>query len=285
MGTADSITGRARAGIALWIRSVLVVLSNPRLLAFPFLASSFALVVLGGALGPFILLEQDVGQEALGIWGPLLAVGLVLGATALVTTWCNAALVYATTARFAGESPGVIASFKAVFCRFWRILSWSILATLVGTPFRALELSSSTGKRFVSFLFASSWTITTFFLVHQILFEDLSFGEIVKRKGDQFRDIWGDSLAGGRWVDAFLVVPTMLACLAVVLVPVVVEPNPPDLGLLGLAAFGIVVFGIVWYGTIWSVIRSALYTYARTGEEPAGFTSIDFERLATDRKW
>lgn len=158
---------------------------------------------------------------------------------------------------------------------------WSLTSAVVGVLLKSLERSDSFLARIAAGIFALGWTITTFFVIPVIVFEDVSVRELFSKSAGAFRDTWGETLSsslGIGLIQLALWVAGVAAVVAIggglfVLVPAI-GTSTVILGVIGVSV------GVYLVGqTVQGITKTALYVYASEQRVPPAFDDFDFETL------
>ena len=201
--------------------------------------------------------------------------------TTFVASFFTAALVHAVNDTFHEREPSVGRSVRAAWRMKATIAVWSLVAAVVGLILRQLEESDSPFGGVARAIFSLGWTVTTFFVIPVIVFEDVSVGTMFRRSAETFRDTWGETLGAGLGLG---IVQFLLAAGAVVVgigLAVLVGAASPGAGLgVGIVVVVLGLLAAFLIGqTIRGIAKTALYLYAREGTVPEEFTDFDFETL------
>ncbi|MEF8779806.1 MAG: DUF6159 family protein [Haloferacaceae archaeon] len=266
---------RLKTGWTLTKDSVGVIREYPKLLAFPLLAGVSGVFFLMIFFLPLVIADVVGGGLEYVV---LFALYFV---TTFVSTYFSAALVYAANEAFHGREPGLRDSMRAVRGSLGPIVVWSLLSATVSLLLRALEESDNPVASILRTVFAVGWSITTFFIVPVIVFEDVTATSMFERSGATFRNTWGETLGAGFGITAVvgaLGIVLVVAAIAVSLPALAVFPGaglPLAVVLVALA----MVFTYLISQTVWGIAKTALYVYAEEGVTPAQFDDFDFETL------
>ena len=274
-GRSTGILGKFKTGLKLSRDSISVVRDHPKLLVFPLL----------GALSTFafwiaFLLPLWIAN-LLGTGAEIVVLFLLYFVTTFFATFFTASLVFAVNQTFHGEEPQLGESMRAAWRRKGPILVWSAVAAIVSVILKKLEESDSALARILSSIFAFGWTITTFFIVPVIVFEDVTVKSMFTRSAETFKDTWGESIGIGLGVTLIQVVVGIVGVVVAILLAIGLGVVFPAAGiLLGIFLVGGVLVGTYLLGqTIWAITKTALYVYAAEERVPEQFADFDFETL------
>lgn len=274
------ILGNLKTGWTLSVDSLGVIREHPKLLAFPALSGvATAAFFLAFYVGVFATgaLVGGAGFEA----GLFVALAAVYFATTFVASFFTAALVAAVNDALHGREPTIRGGMRAAWAKKAPIAVWSAIAAVVSLIVRQAERSNSPLARITSGFFALGWTVTTFFIVPVIVFEDVSVTEMFSKSAGTFRDTWGETLGAGLGLGVVQLLLAVAAVALAVVAFVVGSALSPDAG-FGLAVLvgglGLLVAYLVGQ-TIRGVTKTVLYLFAREGVRPESFADFDFETL------
>lgn len=267
--------GRIKVGIGLARDGVLVLRHHPKLAVLPLLSGVAAVGYLLALLAPALLLESTVGFQQLGEAGLYATLFVWYFGTAFIAAFFNAALVHATGDVFEDREPNLGRSLRAATGELRMLLVWAFASAVVGVVLRALESSDSVVGDVVAAIVSFGWTVTTFFVLPVIVFEDHGIRETFAESGRTFRETWGEAIGVGAGVSLTVGIATFVLFVAAVAVGGTVA-SVPGAVLLGLV---VLLLGYLAYVTVWGVVKTALYGYAKTGKTPSEFEDLDFSRL------
>ena len=266
---------RVRTGWTLTTDSAGVIRANPELLIFPLIAAVASAGFFVVFLIPMLvanLVGSGLEYVALFVW---------YFVTTFLSTYAAAALVHATNETFHGRNPSVRASLSAVWGHVGQIVVWSLVSATVSVLIKALEDSDSPVADLLASLFAVGWSITTFFVVPVLVFEDVTVTSMFSRSAATFRDTWGETLGAGFGVTlvvGLFGIGLVVVALAVSLPLAAVFPAAGGLLAVVLVAAALATTYLLSQ-TIWGVAKTALYVYAAEGEVPSQFENFDLETL------
>ncbi|SEI53663.1 hypothetical protein SAMN05444271_102102 [Halohasta litchfieldiae] len=169
----------------------------------------------------------------------------------------------------------------AAWERKTEIAVWSVISAVVGVILRSLERSDSMLTRLVAGFFALGWTITTFFVIPVIVFEDVSPSELFSKSAGTFRETWGETLSSNFGIGLVQFGLWLVGMGVVVAVGVGLFSLVPAVGTttVVLGAVGVSV-GVYLVGqTVQGITKTALYIYAAERTIPPEFDDFDFESL------
>ncbi|MEF8776498.1 MAG: DUF6159 family protein [Haloarculaceae archaeon] len=165
-----------RTGLALAHRSIAVLRDHPHLLWFTALGGLAELAVLGTLFGSVFLLG-DVEKS------PLLYGGLVVAyvGETFLAAFFTAALMHATREAFNGDTPSVRDGLAVAWAHTWELLTWAIIAAVVGLIIHAIGESNETAGQLLAAVSGLVWGVLTHFVVPVVVFQDTSVRGMVSR--------------------------------------------------------------------------------------------------------
>lgn len=269
------LLGRIRIGFALTRDSVGVLRNHPKLAVFPFVSGVATIGYLVALFAPVFVFDATIGLSSVGDTGLLALLFAWYFGTAFIAAFFNGALVDATGDVFAGKEPSLRRSLRAAADELRLLLAWAAASATVGLLLRALDSSDSIVADLVRVVVSVGWTVTTFFVIPVIMFEDTSIRGTFGQSAETFRETWGETLGVSAGVTL-----TVFAATAVALVVAVGGALALGLGTVAaLVALAVFVGAYLAYTTIWGVVKTALYGYAKEGLTPSEFQDVDFARL------
>ncbi len=194
-----SIVSRWSNGWKIAINSWSVLKENRQLILFPILSGiSMLLVILSFVAIVFASAGWDIdtvrdirGQSTLVNY---LIVFVFYVINYFVVVFFNTALVHCTHIYFSGEKPTIRRGLQFSLSRIGVILSWAVFAGTVGTVLRLLQDNLGSLGKIVTGLIGIVWSVTTFFVVPVIAYEELGPIAAFKRSASLMREKWGESL-------------------------------------------------------------------------------------------
>jgi hypothetical protein len=265
--------GRFQRSYALAKESLVVLRSNPQLLAFPIVSSLFTIALTISFAIPFFLAAG--GPEGFKdpknmppMYYVVMAVFYLL--SYFIVIFFNSGLVSCAYASLRGE-PNVTFAYglREAAKRLPAILGWTLIAATVGLILQMIsERSGIVGKIIVAIV-GGAWNLVTFFVVPVIVVEQGSPVAAIKKSAGLLKRTWGENLIGGAGIAlAFLffmlipVVPIILACLTGSVTAILITIGVSVLYWMLLATI---------CASLTGIYRTALYIYAETGAVPAAF--------------
>ena len=112
-----------------------------------------------------------------------------------IIVFFNTALVHCTHLYFMGEEVTIKKGLRFSVSRIGAIFAWAAFAATVGTILRLLQDNLGRIGKIVISLIGIVWSITTFFVVPIIAYENLGPLAAFKRSTRLMKEKWGESLA------------------------------------------------------------------------------------------
>src|SRR5205814_5907114 len=103
--------------------------------------------------------------------------------------------IHCTRLYFRGEDVSVKAGLQFSMSRIGAIFSWAVFAATVGLILKTIQENSGIIGKIITGLIGIVWSITTFFVVPVIAYENLGPIKAFKRSAALMKQKWGESLA------------------------------------------------------------------------------------------
>jgi hypothetical protein len=250
--------------------SLQVLRENKQLIVFPILA---------GASFLFIIASFFVGTMSMAGWNidninapdTVAKYGLVFGfylVNYFVIVFFNVALTHCTRLYFRGEEVTVRAGLLFSLSRIGAILSWALFAATVGTILRAIQENLGFLGKILGGILGIVWTVTTFFVVPIIAYENVGPITAYKRSAQMMKDKWGESVAATFSFGALQAVAFIIIVIPMILLATVIDPLIP--GIIAVLALLLIVAVV---SACQSIFISAVYHNQE--ELPAGYFGGD----------
>jgi hypothetical protein len=111
-----------------------------------------------------------------------------------IIVFFNTALVHCTHLYFKGEEVTIRKGLQFSMSRIGVIFSWAVFAATVGTLLRILQDNLGWIGKIITGLIGIVWSVTTFFVVPVIAYENLGPLAAFKRSATLMKEKWGESL-------------------------------------------------------------------------------------------
>ncbi len=111
-----------------------------------------------------------------------------------IIVFFNTALVHCTHLYFMGEEVTIRKGLQFSLSRIGAIFAWAAFAATVGTILRLLQDNLGRIGKIVISLIGIVWSVTTFFVVPIIAYENLGPLDAFKRSANLMKQKWGESL-------------------------------------------------------------------------------------------
>jgi hypothetical protein len=201
--------------------------------------------------------------------------------TTFLASFFTAALVSSVDDVFHGRNPTLRTGLAAAWEMKTELAVWSLISAVVGVLLKSLERSDSFLARIAAGIFALGWTVTTFFIIPVIVFEDVSLDDLFSKSAGAFRDTWGETLSSSLGIGLIQFVLWLTGVAAVVAVGAGLFVLIPAVGtstvILGVIGVSV---GVYLVGkTVRGITKTALYVYASEQRIPPAFDDFDFETL------
>jgi hypothetical protein len=247
----------------IMILSYRVLLRDKELLVLPLVSMTVTAVTIASFVFGLGVTRSELRTGGPAMYLPLLLLYVVIYTVGIFS---QAAVVAGATERMRGGDPTLRSALAAAGRRIGPIIGWAILAATVGTVIRAIQDRAGMFGKLVAFVGGTAWSLAAFFIVPVLVFEDLSIRESLRRSARLFKDVWGESLAGGVTLGLANLVVTIPLAVVALLIAVVVGKTAG----IGVFIAGMIVLTIV-FAALQGIYLATLYRYATEGWVPAGF--------------
>lgn len=172
---------------------------NRSLLLFPVFSGIALIAVLATFAGGTFFIMGDQIETLLSDEqnGKVLGYGLIFiyyFISFFVIVFFNSALIHCAIKILNGEEASVNDGMSFAWSRIGKIFAWSALSATVGTLLQMLHEAGKVGQIIAS-LIGIVWSITTFFVVPVLVYEDRGVLDTVKESGRLMKQKWGESLS------------------------------------------------------------------------------------------
>lgn len=269
--------------------SLKVFRKDPELMAFPavsFIAGVLVAGVLGG-LGVVTRGFSDDGVSGLGI----LFILLFYFGTYFVTIYFQVALVASVKLRLSGGNPTLGYGVREASRRLGAVVSWAIVAAVVGLLLRLLEEAARRNTRgwgrivaqVIIGLVGMAWSLATFFVIPIIAYEGVGGFQAIKRSANVIRRRWGEAVVGQAGITLVMWVLAVVVGGVLGIAGIVALVGGGTAGLwLGVFLIALAVLAVLFIvalaSTLQSVYAAVLYEYATSGRAGEYFSQDQLDR-------
>ena len=187
---------RLSNGWKLSMNSFTVLKENKQLIVFPLL-SGLSLILLLASFVTVLLAGSSWDIEAItppGDGTAILYLFLYYLVNYFVVVFFNMALVHCSRLYFQGQKADIATGLRFSMGRIGTIFTWSMFAATVGTALRLLEENAGWIGKIVIGLIGIVWSVSTFFVVPVIAYEDKGPLQAFKSSAQMMREKWGESI-------------------------------------------------------------------------------------------
>lgn len=188
---------RLSNGWTISMNSFKVLKANKQLLIFPVLSGISLVLVIGSFFLTFFITAGD-SLDTIDFDNPVLTYTLLFLfylVNYFIVVFFNMALIHCTRLYFHGEEPTVKKGLAFSVSKIGSIFAWAAFAATVGTILKVIQENTGAIGKFVTGLLGLAWSITTFFVVPVIAYENLGPLDAFKRSSSIIKEKWGESLA------------------------------------------------------------------------------------------
>ena len=189
---------RLSNGWQIALNSFSVLKENRQLILFPVLSGISMILVISSFVGALIAsgrwgLDTDNVREY-GTVTNYLIVFFYYVVNYFIIVFFNTALVHCTHLYFSGEEVTIRKGIQFSLSRIRVIFSWAVFAATVGTALRLVQDNLGSLGKIITGLIGIVWSVTTFFVVPVIAYENLGPIDAFKRSASLMKEKWGESL-------------------------------------------------------------------------------------------
>ncbi len=248
-----------------------LVWRHKRLLVFPLFSGIAAILVLAsflpplhqtGALAAWSEAATESGEQTLppAAWITLFIYYVV---NYFVIVFFKAGLVVCAMRSMQGQPVRVMDGLSEAAKRWYAILCWAVVSSVVSVILRALESNKKTG-RFVVAILGTAWTAMTYFVIPIIVIDSRGPIQAVRDSANTLKQTWGTALTGNFSMGLinFVVVIPMFILIGFLLWMGFSVGTPIAVG----AAIAVAVILILTFGCLSSaagmVFKAILFSYA-----------------------
>jgi hypothetical protein len=188
---------RLSNGWQISMNSFKVLKENKQLILFPILSGISMILIMGSFfLVMFGLAGWDTyGLEQFDDWVYIVSLLGYYLINYFVVVFFNVALTHCTRLYFRGEEVTLRKGIDFSISRIGAIFSWALFAATVGTLLRYIQENTGWLGRIIIGLLGIAWSVTTFFVVPVIAYENLGPLGAFKRSAGIMKEQWGESAA------------------------------------------------------------------------------------------
>ena len=190
-------------------QSLGVVRKDPELMIFPIIAFIAGVVVAGILGGVGFATGAFGGSQSVSALG-ILFIFLFYFGTYFITIYFQVALVASVKLRLSGGNPTLGYGVREANKRLGAVLTWAVIAAIVGLLLRLLEGAARNNTRgwgrivaqIAIGLVGMAWSLATFFVIPVIAYEGVGSFEAIKRSVGVIKRSWGEAVVGQAWHNA-----------------------------------------------------------------------------------
>jgi len=194
-----SFFDRLSNGWTISMNSFKVLKANKQLIIFPILSGIAMLFILGSFV---TVVMASVGWDVDAIGEPgqagsILLLFLYYLVNYFIVVFFNMALIHCTHLYFKGEQVTIEQGIRFSLTRIGAIFGWAMFAATIGTILRLVEENLGWLGKLIIGLIGIVWSVTTFFVVPVIAYENVGPIGAFKKSATMMREKWGESLGAG----------------------------------------------------------------------------------------
>jgi uncharacterized protein DUF6159 len=216
---------RLSNGWTLAKSSFKILRENKQLIVFPFLSGISLMLVIGSF---FVITLANVGWEPgnleVSSTGYYLILFLFYLVNYFIVVFFNMALIHCTRLYFRGEEVSVEAGLKFSLSRIGAIFSWAVFAATVGFILRTIQENAGILGKVITAIVGIVWSVTTFFVVPIIAYENLGPIGAFKRSAQMMKKKWGESVGAGFSFAIIQFLAIIIICIPLFFLGAIVHP-------------------------------------------------------------
>lgn len=271
-------------GLRLTGASWRIARRNPRLLVFPFLSGTLAVLAVAVVVtssGHGLALIDGTHKVALFLWGLVLLFPLTLG-----YTFFGVAFASQADRALRGEPVSVRGGLAAAWRRRDVIAWWALVSATVGAVVRLV--GQIPGGAWVAVLverlLEGAWALISFFVVPLLALEDVGPREALRRSLSVFRARWGEQITGVVVTDVVGSAVTVAGAVIGVTGYLAYQAGAVVVGgAMLVAGVAIAILGMLASSVVTQIFTLGLLRHATGQPLPAGFTARDLEESMRTR--
>lgn len=258
-------------------QSLGVVRKDPELMIFPFIAFIAGVVVAGVLGGVGFATGAFGGSQSVSAIG-ILFIFLFYFGTYFITIYFQVALVASVKLRLSGGNPTLGYGVREANKRLGAVLTWAVIAAIVGLLLRLLEGAARNNTRgwgrivaqIAIGLVGMAWSLATFFVIPIIAYEGIGGFEAIKRSVGVIKRSWGEAVVGQAGITLVMGLLALVVGAAFGITGIIALTSGSTAGLaIGIVLITIAVLGVLFIvalsSTLQSIYTTALYEYATAG--------------------
>ncbi|HGJ66890.1 TPA: hypothetical protein ENS27_16140 [bacterium] len=236
---------------------------------FPVISAITSLMVLAVFLIPAYLIFGKQKSDDTGIVPYLLIFAYYL-VSYFIIIFFNTGLMTCARIRMEGGDPKFMDGINNSMKHIGKIFTWALVSATVGIVLKIAEDKSKILGKIIIALIGTAWNLLTFFAVPIIIFEELSLADSIKKSGELFKKTWGENFISQVSIGIFFFLLGLLSIIPLI-AAIVIGNTYLLIGTLILIVFYLIALSIV-SSSLDVIFSIVLYTYASTGNIPAGFS-------------
>ena len=258
-------------------QSLGVVRKDPELMIFPIIAFIAGVVVAGILGGVGFATGAFGGSQSISALG-ILFIFLFYFGTYFITIYFQVALVASVKLRLSGGNPTLGYGVREANKRLGAVLTWAVIAAIVGLLLRLLEGAARNNTRGWGRIVAQiaigmvgmAWSLATFFVIPVIAYEGVGSFEAIKRSVGVIKRSWGEAVVGQAGITLVMGLLALVVGAVFGIAGILALTSGGTAGLaIGIVLISIAVLGVLFIvalsSTLQSIYTTALYEYATAG--------------------
>ena len=205
----------------------------------------------------------------------------------LISTFFNVSFLHVVAAHLDGRELTARDGLRHARSRIGAIVAWSLLSTLVGLLFRALEVvrGGELVGRLLSALGGLAWALATFFVVPALALEPIGVRQALRRSTTAFRKRWGEQVSGEIVIGAGFGLAAIPGCVVASIAFMAIDRGDVVNGSIGMVVAAVLLTPVlVAAAATTELFALIVYRHASGAGLPAPFTEADLDAAFKRRK-
>lgn len=273
--------GRFRASWLLCKETFRFLRADPEVMAVPLVVGIVHLFLFGLVIFAYVLLvHQGVVPESETIT-PIDYVFIfalyILSAFAVSIT--NATIAHIVSVRAHGGDATFGQGLASAFSKAGPLFVWSIITATVGLFLRILSERSQIVGRIVVALIGVAWSVLTYFVVQAIVLEGRPAPASIRRSGEVFKSVWGESLVTNFSLGAVFLVIYLVIIFGGIGLMFVIASSAVALVVVLVLMVGLLFITALASSAMGSILKTLLFIYATNAGSVQGFDQELLDRM------
>jgi hypothetical protein len=263
------MAGKFSQSYQLVQQSYSILKQDKEIMLFPIISAIASIIALALFIIPAYLIFGVPKSEEISNTSYLLLFAYYL-VSYFIVIFFNTGLMTCAKIRIDGGDPKFMDGINNSMKHIGKIFAWALVSATVGIILKTLEDKLKFFGKIVIWIIGTAWNLLTFFAVPVIIFEELSLTDSIKKSGALFKKTWGENVISQISIGFFFMMLALLGLIPLIIAIIIGNVYVLiGVGILLLLYFILLAIVSSSLGVIFEMV---LYTYANTGNLPAGFS-------------